>query len=159
MSQVSSIFSQILRQVPRVVFDDAVTKHNAERQAQGYRIRLARHLGIGVFKDSEFVAAIGGFLAIGEANPIAMLRRGRRLRDHAHTRAGPCQNFGSGRNNEVRLNGNLHGVTFEDTRRNQRDACRAAYAESGAAKWRRPTATSRNWQPRLSEDGLATRRQ
>jgi Domain of unknown function (DUF4372)/Transposase DDE domain len=37
MNQVSSIFNQILRQVPRVVFDDAVTKHNAERHARGFR--------------------------------------------------------------------------------------------------------------------------
>lgn len=37
MSQVSSIFSQILRLVPRAVFDDAVKEQQAERHARGFR--------------------------------------------------------------------------------------------------------------------------
>jgi len=37
MSQVSSILSQILRMVPRVIFDDAVKKSKAERHARGFR--------------------------------------------------------------------------------------------------------------------------
>ena len=37
MSQVWSRFSQILRMVPRVIFDDAVKKSKAERHARGFR--------------------------------------------------------------------------------------------------------------------------
>ncbi|MBM3757763.1 MAG: DUF4372 domain-containing protein [Acidobacteria bacterium] len=37
MSQVSSIFSQILRMVRCVIFDDAVKKSKAERHARGFR--------------------------------------------------------------------------------------------------------------------------
>jgi hypothetical protein len=81
MSQVSSIFSQILRMVPRAVFDEAVKHHKAERHARGFRCW------------DQFAAMM--FCQIGHANSLREISGGLASCEgkltHLGMRGAPCR--------------------------------------------------------------------
>jgi hypothetical protein len=54
VTRVSSIFSQILRLIPRLDFESAVRQHNAERRARGFtRWGHVLHVRRGVWRTCE----------------------------------------------------------------------------------------------------------